>query len=61
MWSLYKERHDRVIYQLMKAFAKKLEVKKLPDSMAWVDGWHGVAALSGARAKIAVDQSVAIL
>ena len=22
MWSLYKERHDKVIYQLVKAFAK---------------------------------------
>ena len=58
MWSLYKERHDRVIYQLMKAFAKKLEVV-VPGSIKWgVDGWHGVAALEGARAKIAVDLAV---
>ena len=55
MWSLYKERHDRVIYQLLKAFTKKLEVA-IPDSIKWgVDGWYGVAALNGARAKIAVD------
>ena len=58
MWSLYKERHDRVIYQLLKAFAKKLEVV-VPDSVKWgVDGWRGVAALEGARAKIAVDLTV---
>ena len=58
MWSLYKERHDRVIYQLLKAFARKLEVV-VPGSIKWgVDGWHGVAALEGARAKIAVDLSV---
>ena len=36
MWSLYKERHDRVIYQLLKAFAKKLEVV-VPGSIKW--GW----------------------
>ena len=59
MWSLYKERHDRVIYQLLKAFARKLEVV-VPDSIKWgVDGWHGMAALEGARAtKIAVDLAV---
>ena len=58
MWSLYKERYDRVIYQLLKASARKLEVV-IPDSVKWgVDGWHGVAALSGSRAKIAVDLSV---
>ena len=36
-WSLYKERHDRVIYQLLKAFAKKLEVV-VPDYQM-VGGW----------------------
>ena len=56
MWSLYKERHDRVIYQLMKAFAGEVVV---PGSIKWgVDGWHGVAALKGVRAKIAVDLAV---
>ena len=58
MWFLYKERHDRVIYQLLKAFAKKLEVV-VPDSIKWgVDGWHGMAALERARAKIMVDMVV---
>ena len=58
MWSLYKERHDRVIYQLLKALAKKLEVA-VPDSIKWgVEGRHGVAALEGAGAKIAVDLAV---
>ena len=42
----------------MKAFANKLEVK-VPDSIKWgVDGWLGVAAFSGDRAKIAVDLTV---
>ena len=57
-WSLYKERHDRVVYQLMIALAKKLDVR-VPDSMKWgVDGWHGVADLNGRKAKIAVDLTV---
>ena len=31
----------------------------VPNSMKWgVDGWYGVAALSGAKAKIVVDLSV---
>ena len=44
MWSLYKERHDRVIYQLLKAFAKKLEVV-IPDYQmggGWL-AWRGSA------------------
>ena len=58
MWTLYKERHDRVVYRLMMALAKRLDVT-VPDSMKWgVDGWHGVAALSGAKARIVVDLSV---
>ena len=57
-WSFYKERHDRVVYQLMLALAKKLEVRVL-DLMKWgVDGWHGVAALDRRKAKIAVDLTV---
>ena len=58
MWTLYKERHDRVVYRLMMALAKRLDVT-VPDSMKWgVDGWHGVAALSGAKVKIVVDLSM---
>ena len=58
MWTLYKERHDRVVYRLMMALAKRLDVT-VPDSMKWgVDGWHGVTALYGAKAKIMVDLSV---
>lgn len=52
MWSHYKVRHDRVVYCLMLALAAKLDVR-VPDSMKWgVDSWHGVAALSGAKAKM---------
>ena len=58
MWTLYKERHNRVVYRVMMALAKRLDVK-VPDSMTWgVDGWHGVAASSGAKAKIMVDLSI---
>ena len=51
--------HDRVVYQkMMLALAKKLDVM-VPTSMKWgVDGWHGVAVLSGGKAKIVVDLSV---
>ena len=58
MWTHYKVRHNRVVYRLMLALAAKLGVT-VPDSMKWgVDGWHGVAALSSAKAKIVVDLSV---
>ena len=57
-WSFYKERHNRVVYQLMIALAKKLEVR-VPDSMKWgVDGWHGLAAPDERKAKIAADLTV---
>ena len=58
LWSLYKDRHDRVVYQLLAALAAKLDVK-VPDSIKWgANGWHGVATLHGTRAKLLVDLSV---
>ena len=46
------------MYQMMLALAKKLGVM-VPDSMKWgVNGWHGVAVLSGDKAKIVVDLSI---
>jgi len=57
-WTLYKERHDRVVYQLMLVLANKLEIR-VPDFIRWgVDGWHGVTVLEGERGKILVDLSV---
>ena len=58
LWSLYKERHDRVVYRLMLALCKKLTIK-VPDSMKWsIDGWKGVAALEGGEAKLLVDLTI---
>ena len=47
IWSLYQERHNRVVYLLMLALTKLLAVR-VSDSMKWeVDSWHGVAVLDG--------------
>ena len=51
LWSLYKERHDRVVYQLTAALAAKLDVR-VPDSIKLgASGWHGVAILDRTRAQ----------
>ena len=47
-----------MVYRVMLALAKKLDVR-VPDSMKWgIDGWHGVAVLCGDKAKIVVDLSI---
>lgn len=49
---LLKERHDRVVYHLMLAVARKLDVK-LPHSMTWrLTGCEGVAKLQGWKGTI---------
>jgi len=58
LWSLIKQRHDRVVYRLMLALCKKLNIK-VPDALMWsIDGWKGVAALEGCEAKLLVDLTV---
>ena len=58
MWSLYKERHNRVMYFVMLALTKWLAVR-VSASMKWrVDSWHGVAVSDGAKPKTIVDLSL---
>ena len=41
-WTLYKERHDRVVYQILLALTRKYEMT-LPSGLQWgFDGWSGV-------------------
>lgn len=55
MWSLYKERHNRVVYLVMLALTKWLAVR-VSDSMKWgVDSWHEVAVLDGEKPKTIVN------
>jgi hypothetical protein len=45
MWTLYKERHDKVLYQVILAVIRKFEIK-LPESVRWgIAGWKGVGVL----------------
>ena len=61
MWSHYKVSYNRVVSCLVLALAEKLEVTVPDDSTKWgINGWYGVAVLSGAKAKIVVDLSVPI-
>ena len=51
-WSLIKERHDRVVYQLVLALAKNQSLK-VPDSWRWrAQGWQGVRVLDRDKMKL---------
>jgi len=57
-WSLIKERHDRVVYQMVLALAKSQSLK-VPDSWGWrAQGWQGVGVIVGDKAKLVVDVSM---
>ena len=51
LWSLYKERHDRVVYQLMAALAAKLDVRVPNFIKLGASVWHGMAILDRTRAQ----------
>jgi len=54
-WSLIKERHDRVVYQMV----AKSQYLKVPDSWGWrAEGWQGVGVIEGDKAKLVVDVSI---
>lgn len=57
-WTLYKTRHDRVLYQLVLAYARRYNIK-IPDSMRWyTTGWRGVGVLESDEAKLLIDVSM---
>lgn len=56
-WTLYKARHDRVLYQVVLALAKK-HCLSLPNNMLWtVNGWHGVGVVENTEWKLSIDIS----
>ena len=57
-WTLYKQRHDRVLYQLMLMLCKKHSIT-VPESLKWgPSGWDGVAVLEGSEVRLVVDLSI---
>ncbi len=57
-WTLIKERHDRVLYQVVLAFARQFSII-LPEWMTWgYDGWAGVGVLKNDKVKLVVDVSI---
>ena len=57
-WTCYKERHDRVLYQLVRAVSNHFELT-LPKSLQWgLEGWSGVAVMENSKVKVTVDVSV---
>ena len=57
-WTNYKERHDRVLFQLVRAVSKQFELA-LPAGLQWgLEGWEGVAVMENSRAKVSVDVSI---
>jgi len=58
LWSLIKERHDLVVYQLVLALARSQGLT-VPNSWGWrAQGWQGVGVLEDDRTKIVVDVSM---
>ena len=57
-WTFHKDRHDRVLYQLLIAFCKRYDLELL-DSLKWrTGGWNGVGAVESKEVKLAVDFSI---
>ena len=56
-WTLYKRRHDRVLYQVVLCIAKLLELT-IPKHLHWsVTGWAGVGVIENDQAKLTIDIS----
>ena len=57
-FTVHKERHDRVLYQVVRALSKRWGLT-MPDSLRWgTEGWNGVACLENSDVKLAIDVSV---
>ena len=57
-WTLYKERHDRVLYQVVCMLAVKYGIV-LPDDLKWGPAeWIGVGVLYRRDLKLVIDVSV---
>ena len=57
-WSLYKERHDRVVYQIVLGLPRKYQLE-LPTGLKWgSNGWCGVGVLENKDAKVIIDLNI---
>lgn len=54
-WTLYKDRHDRVLYQVLRAFASASHLT-IPNNLHWTTtGWSGIGVLESDDIKITID------
>ena len=57
-WTLYKERHDRVLHQIIRMLAAKHDIL-LPSDLQWAPArWKGVGILERKDLKLYIDISV---
>ena len=58
-WSLIKERHNQVVYQMALALARGSQSLKVPNLWGWcAKGWQGVGVLDGNKKKLVLDVSM---
>ena len=57
-WTAYKERHDRVVYQVIRALCRKFQFKIPPELQMRTTGWKGVGVIDMEKLKISVDLSI---
>ena len=57
-WTLYKARHDRILYQLVLVLSEGYKIP-IPESMRWtLTGWSGTGVLEANGVKLKVDLSI---
>ena len=57
-WTLYKQRHDRILYQLVLSLCWRLSIT-LPEGLKWgTAGWVGVAVVVSSEAKLDIDLNI---
>ena len=57
-WTLYKERHNKVLYQIVRMLTAKFDIV-LPNDLQWgLAGWKGVGVLEGKDMKLVIDVSI---
>lgn len=56
-WTLYKSRHDRVLFQVVRSLASAFNLS-IPNHLIWTTtGWTGVGVLENEKVKLTIDVS----